>query len=833
MGENYLLKLFIFFTFFIGVQSLSFAQNQYYLDFDGSNDYIRYADDATLGRLDGASNYTIEAWIYLPSGANTGGRIVQRYSLFLLYYGTSNNRLSFGVDKDGKNWEYYHSTNNALPDDDAWHHVAAIRNTSAGTFKLYVDGVDVSSGTWSGKALRNEANRNLYIGQDGGGSHYFEGSIDEVRLKNVAENPLNLHYHIYDNQYSSDANTAGLFHFNEGAGNTVNTASGTSARNGSTTGADSGDPLWRAWNYHANNILPLSKNTWDGSSSTDWATATNWSMNAIPTSESYVVITNVTNQPTIAAAAVENCGNITVEASAILTIAGTLNIAGDFTNNGSFTASGSSSIIFNGDDEQNIAAGTYFNLKLDNSSAANCRFDGSTTISGTLYMDCDITIANGDILDCNGTVTSDDDCIISNNGTIKIGGTFTQAGAYSNTAGLVVFDGAASQTIPSDDFYNVTIDNSNGVTLDGAVSVEGTLTLTNGIITTTTTKLLTINDGGSVSGSSNTAHVDGPIAKVGAGDFVFPTGDGGKWARVGISGLSSSETFTVEYHKATPANNTSMASPLTKVSDNEWWQIDRAGSATADITYYWEDSKWSGIGNFSDLRLAHWNSTSSEWEEVSGTYTNTGSVDLSSVQSGTLKVTGVSSFSPFAPATIDNTTNTLPIELISFDLVKNENKTITLNWATASETNNSGFELQRSTDAEHWNNIAFVNGAGNSNELLSYSFVDQQPNMANYYRLKQIDYDGAYSYSNIRYALFSNENKIKIYPNPVANTLYISGLNIDNTERISLYNYMGKLIREYDADATTISTEGLNKGVYFIRIQYQNMETESKQFIKL
>lgn len=224
--------------------SLFAVNNTSTLDFDGVNDYVRYADDATLGRMDGASSYTIEAWVRLQPGANTGGRIVQRYSLFTLYYGTSNNRLSFGVDSGGS-WHYYHSNNNTLPDDGNWHHVAAIRDAAAGTFRLYVDGVNVSSGSWSGYALNNETSKNLYIGNDGGSGNYFKGTIDEVRLKNVAVSPANLHSNSMDLPYTSDGNTAALFHFDENSGSTTNNeASGVNARLGDSTIGDVKEPSW-------------------------------------------------------------------------------------------------------------------------------------------------------------------------------------------------------------------------------------------------------------------------------------------------------------------------------------------------------------------------------------------------------------------------------------------------------------------------------------------------------------------------------------------------------------------------------------------------------------
>ncbi len=207
-------------------------KNYAYLSFDGSNDYVKYSDDATLDRMNGATDYTIEAWIKIPKGTSGGGRIVQRYSLFLFYFNADGKRLSFGVDEDGSHWAYYHSTSNALTADGKWHHVAVIRNTAPdpNEIHLYVDGSDVTNGTYSGYALRSESSRNLYIGQDGGGGHYFKGYIDEVRLLNKALSPSDLHHDTTDNAYMSDDNTAGLFHFDEGSGtSTVNVPSGTNA----------------------------------------------------------------------------------------------------------------------------------------------------------------------------------------------------------------------------------------------------------------------------------------------------------------------------------------------------------------------------------------------------------------------------------------------------------------------------------------------------------------------------------------------------------------------------------------------------------------------------
>tara|TARA_B110000967_G_C18855239_1_gene546846 strand:+ start:778 stop:1566 length:789 start_codon:yes stop_codon:yes gene_type:complete len=90
---------------------------------------------------------------------------------------------------------------------------------------------------------------------------------------------------------------------------------------------------------------------------------------------------------------------------------------------------------------------------------------------------------------------------------------------------------------------------------------------------------------------------------------------------------------------------------------------------------------------------------------------------------------------------------TLPVDLISFEAEREEDN-IKLNWSTASEENNDYFEIQKSYDGEVFTPIGYVDGAGNSNEVLDYSYTDSETNKA-YYRLKQLDYDGEFEYSDI------------------------------------------------------------------------------------
>ena len=223
------------------------AQNYYILEFDGVDDYVRYTDDDTLGIMDGATDYTLEAWIY-PDTFQSYDRVFQRYYSFNI----SIWHVAAGGDSadwyftliDGSGNHYFNADTSLAKDQ--WNHIAVICNSTEGTIKLYVNGQDVTVQSYSNWSMRpSQSNDNLYIGQKGNGTSFFKGFIDEVRIKNVAEDPANLHYHKTDLPYTTDANTAVLLHFD-------------SARLGSSVAGDAAEPTWRPWDYNGSDLsLPV------------------------------------------------------------------------------------------------------------------------------------------------------------------------------------------------------------------------------------------------------------------------------------------------------------------------------------------------------------------------------------------------------------------------------------------------------------------------------------------------------------------------------------------------------------------------------------------------
>ena len=152
----------------------------------------------------------------------------------------------------------------------------------------------------------------------------------------------------------------------------------------------------------------------------------------------------------------------------------------------------------------------------------------------------------------------------------------------------------------------------------------------------------------------------------------------------------------------------------------------------------------------------------------------------------------------------------LPVELISFGVKKKDNY-IEVNWITGAEINNSHFEILVSEDGFEWESIQTVLGMGTTYDL-TYYYENVQTNKT-YFKLKQVDYDGTTSYSNVRY-ISADEQPIF---NSTLNYIYISNLHGDV---INFYNVEGQLVHNinYDGTSVVINKSTLNTGFYIVRI---------------
>ncbi|MCB9255517.1 MAG: T9SS type A sorting domain-containing protein [Chitinophagales bacterium] len=173
----------------------------------------------------------------------------------------------------------------------------------------------------------------------------------------------------------------------------------------------------------------------------------------------------------------------------------------------------------------------------------------------------------------------------------------------------------------------------------------------------------------------------------------------------------------------------------------------------------------------------------------------------------------------------------LPVELLSFEAKAVDNSYINLSWSTATEINNEGFEVLRSTNGVDFEKVAWIAGNGNSTEELSYTWNDYEVTrgMVYYYQLKQVDYDGQYEYFDIVSAKLEASASVTIIgdliPNPskengIVRTTIRSGM--EEEVQVSVYNHIGMKVSEEKyplregSNTIDIAIENLASGTYFI-----------------
>jgi hypothetical protein len=174
----------------------------------------------------------------------------------------------------------------------------------------------------------------------------------------------------------------------------------------------------------------------------------------------------------------------------------------------------------------------------------------------------------------------------------------------------------------------------------------------------------------------------------------------------------------------------------------------------------------------------------------------------------------------------------LPVELTAFNgrLIQNE---VFLNWQTASEQSNDGFEIQRAVGSNlDWQTIGFEMGNGTTTEVSNYEFIDQQPATGvNYYRLKQIDYDGQFEYSKIiQLATGNSQPATRIFPNPANDFLTIE---INEPTTFQIVNAQGQVVMERSLSNTErIDISHLSAGIYWVNILNNNTSTSQSLVIQ-
>jgi hypothetical protein len=457
-------------------------------------------------------------------------------------------------------------------------------------------------------------------------------------------------------------------------------------------------------------------------------------------------------------------------------------------------------------------------------------------------------VLNTNTLTLNGTLANSTGTITGNTATsrVTIGGT-------GSLDGPLRFTGSA----PSLGY--LTLNRIGGqVTLGTSLSLIGgvnALTLTNGLLNTTATNLLTLSTTSTVTGSSarisggsNNSHINGPMAKVfnSTAPFTFPVGNLGYLGEVGLESINTNtNTFTASYVRQNPYSfGSTLASNLHHITKLEYWNLDRVGSSDTKVSLHWTDYSDVGVdaNAWKELRVAHYNSSTKIWENKGpGTGIGTNSVVQNGVSNSKGYVTSdwVSNFSPFTLGT-SVINNPLPVVLLNFKAYPNT-ENVKLSWATVNERNSDYFEVERSLDGKNFVSIGKVKATGESKVALSYSLVDAAPGSINYYRLNTVDKDYQHTYSKVIIVYFdgkqSSSSSIEVFPNPFDGTSLFLQTDLPAPITISFTNILGIHICEETLD----TNEGLIKvtpktklspGTYIMTLRSANRTSQLKIVVR-
>lgn len=552
-----------------------------------------------------------------------------------------------------------------------------------------------------------------------------------------------------------------------------------------------------------------------------------------------------------------------------LTISGTglrrmpnanLTICNDFTVDGpTFVNTNNRNVTVNND---MVVSGGAINV-----GTGNFTVNGNTTVSGGSFSNGTggITTIAGNLIVSSGFIN------IGSGGETRVGGDLTFSGGTFNGGsgtGRLVFNGTGTQSITGDfttgnsaSIHRLEVNKPSGVLmLTDNLDVDNQLLLSNGLIRPGSNDF-TLGGSATVSPvqGSASSYVDGKLRKTlsNIGDsFFFPIGKSGRYRFARVDNVSNGGlTWEAEYFAAYPGNhpgvsNVNPANPvnITKVSGQEYWVISDGIAAPPGVTAFiglaWgADSEVSALQSEREqLEVMAWNTTNSNWDNFGGG----GFASGHSQSAGNFQSNSPLTFSEnVVTLGTSDEGNGLPVELVWFKGFA-ENGSVKLQWETASERDNHYFEIQRSYDAKEFEAIGSVAGHGTTVVAQEYSYFDDAPGTGTvYYRLKQVDYNGRYEYSEIAVvnmkSLQDAAMKIVLYPNPNQSnqvSLRLLSRFDSGTAKVTIHDLYGKTFVNTDLivsdlqSGTALSLPTTMKtGVYMVTIQVGAMVTQEKLIV--
>jgi type IX secretion system substrate protein len=439
------------------------------------------------------------------------------------------------------------------------------------------------------------------------------------------------------------------------------------------------------------------------------------------------------------------------------------------------------------------------------------------------------------------------------NGTINIGpasiltlpaatSTTTFGGAVNtNTTGIInagtssalVINGTGTISSPSvfgsNTFSSFTLNRASSLITLGSALKTGSLALTNGKIDASAF-VLTVTATPIISGFSSVNYI---ITGNGSGNgylqinnlaantqYTFPVGTTAYYLPANVKPVTGGLNWTSKVFSPVTTNGSysgyAYSGSALQSIVNAVWDIAPTPdiSTTATITVNWVDAlEGSVFAGYADSYIGISHYTSGAWQGGTATGGASNSTDYAT-----------STFNSFSPFSVGSINNPLPVVLVGFDAVLNNNKTVDVSWTTEQEVNSSHFEIERSADGTHWQTIGTVQAKGNSSLPSNYGYTDESPlDGINYYRLKMVNIAGDYGYTITRIIRTMQVKGINIFPNPARNFVNVSVSQAATDLNIRLINQSGQVLQVAKINAggsSTISLQVQNypQGTYLLQI---------------
>jgi hypothetical protein len=418
-----------------------------------------------------------------------------------------------------------------------------------------------------------------------------------------------------------------------------------------------------------------------------------------------------------------------------------------------------------------------------------------------------------------------------NSGILNVSGNVLANGTLSSSSGTIRFLGNAfmRQTTNTSLVANrVTINSSLGVALGGNLTINDTLSLTNGNMFLSNNNLIMGSSAKRFNGSSTSYIVTNGtgtlnMSNIGATAVTFPVGTATGYNPATIENLALTDNFQVSV-----ADTIMVAGAgLTANAVKKTWKIteNNPGTAVLILNLQWNAADELPSFARSNSYISYINN-SGVWQSAAQTAA-TGSSPY--VQTLTGVVLG--NFSSFGVGS----SGTLPISLMSFTGAKKASS-VELNWKTVSEINAKEFQVERMDNGGVFNQIGTVRAFGNTNKLTAYSFVDfaASKQAIRYYRLKMVDFDGKYKYSNtIKIADENSSNEVVVYPNPTTEKISITNSNLNFAAvTFKVMNLTGDVVKVGTTNINEINVSELAAGMYMLSVIDEANEAVTVKFIK-